>query len=92
MNGYLRTINTPMNKIVERFKYAIEKERLSHLYVISGSLGVTFKENLGFRKRSHLTLNSITRLSLTPSSTIDNLTSTFSLHCKKVTTIKKRPS
>src|SRR5690606_21989726 len=34
-----------MNKIVERFKYAIEKERLSHLYVISGSLGIT-KQNL----------------------------------------------
>lgn len=32
-----------MNKIIDRFKYAIEKQRLSHLYLISGSLGVTKK-------------------------------------------------
>lgn len=30
-----------MNKIIDRFKYAIEKNRLSHLYLFSGSLGVT---------------------------------------------------
>lgn len=28
-----------MNKIVERFKYVIEKERFFYLYVISGFLG-----------------------------------------------------
>src|SRR5690554_2077219 len=34
-----------MKTIVERFKFAIEKNRLSHLYLLSGSLGIT-KRNL----------------------------------------------
>ncbi len=32
-----------MIKIIERFKYAIEKNRLSHLYLLSGSFGSTKK-------------------------------------------------
>ncbi|MFA7417962.1 MAG: hypothetical protein WCZ19_05405 [Acholeplasma sp.] len=32
-----------MNEIIKRFQYAIEKDRLSHLYLISGALGVTKK-------------------------------------------------